>query len=113
MTDPLRSGPAPAIVGVTPAGEAILLEFAASDADVLFLTSDCKECRQCWARAREGDVIVTPDPSTDSRKSVAKLAPAGVTVVMSSRGWHSYGVAKAPWVVGIRSGDVTSSRPAV
>lgn len=113
MSAPLSSGPAPAIVGVTPAGESILLEFTASDADLFFLTSDCKECRQCWARARQGDVIVTPDPSTDSKRSVAKLAPEDVTVIMSSRGWHSYRVTKAPWVVGVRGGDVTSSRPAV
>ena len=110
---PLEDGEAPAIVGLTPAAEAVALQFADRDADLMFLTSDCKECRQCWDRVGEGQVVVTPDPSTESAASVARLAPPGVTVVMSSRGWHDYRVTKAPWSVEIRGGNVVSSRPAV
>ena len=113
MNGPLTSGPAPAISGSTPTAEPIDLELADADADLLFLTSDCKECRSRWARVREGDVIVTPDPSTESARSVAKLAPPGAKVIMSSRGWHDYGITKAPWLVEVRDGVVLSSRPAL
>jgi hypothetical protein len=110
---PLAAGRAPVIVGSTTSGESIELELSGSDTDVFFLTSDCKECRSCWGDLREGDVVVTPDPSTESARSVARIAPAGVTVVMSSRGWHDYGITKAPWLVEVRGGSVVSSRPAV
>lgn len=113
MNGPLTSGPAPAISGSTPAAEPVDLDLAGADADLLFLTSDCRECRSRWARVREGEVIVTPDPSTESARSVAKLAPAGATVIMSSRCWHDYGITKAPWLVRVRGGIVSSSRPVV
>ena len=113
MQQPLTSGGAPAFEGVTPQGEAIEVDPSGLDLDLLFLTSDCRECKQCWPHATGTDVIVTPDPATDSRRSVARLAPGGVTVVMSSPAWHSYGVSKAPWRVQVRGGEITSSRPAV
>lgn len=113
MNGPLTSGRAPAISGSTPAGEPIELALTGPDTDLLFLTSDCKECRSRWARVREGDVIVTPDPSTESARSVTKLAPPGATVIMSSQGWHDYGITKAPWLVEVRDGVVVSSRPAL
>ncbi|HET7523219.1 MAG TPA: hypothetical protein VFJ79_03655 [Acidimicrobiales bacterium] len=113
MSSPLTSGRAPAISGSTPAAEPIGLELSGKDADLLFLTSDCRECRSRWARVRSGDVIVTPDPSTESARSVAKLAPPGAMVIMSSRGWHDYGITKAPWLVEVRDGVVRSSRPAL
>ena len=112
MNGPLASGLAPAISGSTPAGEPIGLDLAGTDADLLFITSDCRECRSRWARVREGELIVTPDPSTESARSVARLAPAGATVIMSSRCWHDYGITKAPWLVEVRDGIVSSSRPA-
>ena len=113
MNGPLTRGRAPGISGSTPAGEPMDLELSGTDADLLFITSDCRECRSRWARVRPGDVIVTPDPSTESARSVAKLAPPGATVIMSSQGWHDYGVTKAPWVVEVRDGVVLSSRPAL
>lgn len=105
----MTGGPAPALAGVTPDSGKIALETPGSDLDLLFLTSDCRECKRCWAQAGPTDVIVTPDPATDSRRSVAKLAPVGVTVVMSSEAWHSYGVTKAPWRVRVRGGEIVSS----
>ena len=113
MNQPLTSGPAPRIEGVTPGSERIALAFPDSDVDLLFLTSDCRECRECWGRLAGGNVVVTPDPATDSRRSVAKLAPAGITVVMSSNAWHAYGITKAPWLVEVRAGEIVGSRPAV
>lgn len=129
----MTSGPAPGVAGVTPGGDAIAVDLSNGTVDLLFLTSDCKECKGCWERAarapgadRDADrgaggaagvaaviVIVTPDPATDSRRSVARLAPAGATVVMSSPAWHAYGVTKAPWRVQIRGGSIVSSAPAV
>lgn len=84
-----------------------------SDMDLVFLTSDCRECKQCWSDATAADVLVTPDPATDSRRTVARLAPDGATVVMSSPAWHAYGISKAPWRVRIRGGEILSSGPAV
>ncbi|HVA74925.1 MAG TPA: hypothetical protein VNF71_10220 [Acidimicrobiales bacterium] len=110
---PVASGPAPAVEGVTAGSEAIAVDLSGADVDLVFLTSSCRECKQCWARATAADVIVTPDPATDSPRAVARLAPPGVTVVMSSPAWHSYGITKAPWRVKIRGGEIVSSGPAV
>ena len=106
---------------MTPDGEPIAVDVSDGEVTLLFLTSDCKECKGCWERAADaaktGDraltIIVTPDPATDSRRSVARLAPPGTTVVMSSPAWHSYGVTKAPWRVQVRAGAIASSGPAV
>lgn len=113
MKGPLTSGPAPAIHGVTPGSEEAALDFAGSDVDLVFLTSECRECREQWGRLGGGNVVVTPDPATDSRRAVAKLTPPGVMVVMSSNGWHAYGITKAPWLVEVRAGRIVGSRPAV
>lgn len=112
MQQPLKSGPAPPLAGVTPGSDPVSLETSGAELDLLFLTSDCRECKQCWAQATSSEVIVTPDPATDSRRAVAKLAPVGVTVVMSSTAWHSYGVTKAPWRVRVREGEIVWSGPA-
>lgn len=121
MPQPLTSGPAPEVVGVTPGGAPIAVDVSDDEVTLLFLTSDCKECKRCWERAagaaKTGEgaltIIITPDPATDSRRSVARQAPAGATVVMSSAAWHCYGVTKAPWRVQVRSGAIASSGPAV
>jgi hypothetical protein len=82
---------------------------------VAFLTSSCAPCQALWPGLSERGisepglsdgglaiggarlVIVTPDPSMESRRRIAELAPAGADVVMSSRAWFDYGVAEAPW----------------
>jgi hypothetical protein len=92
---------------------------------LFFLTSTCVGCRLIWeglsARAQaltvsplDGPqvVLVTPDPSTESARAVAALAPRGVPVLMSSASWHAYGVTGAPWCVVVAGGRVKSDSPA-
>lgn len=110
---PLMAGPAPALAGFATDGSAVEVSPAEiADLDLLFLTSDCRECRDSWSSAAAGVVIVTPDPATDSPRAVARLAPAGATVVMSSQAWHAYGVTKSPWRVQVRAGQIVSAGPA-
>ncbi len=120
---PLTPGsPAPDCRGWAPDGAPIELAMAGRTAILVFLTSTCRECRPVWqggtaavaagARGAPGEtVLITPDPSTESRRSVAALAPADLTTVMSSAAWHAYGVTGAPWVVTVAGGVVTGSRP--
>lgn len=78
-----------------------------------FLTSSCQPCRPVWAAVGDGAaVVVTPDPSTESRRKVAELAPDGVTVVMSSEAWFAYGAGPAPWKVTVSGGVVAWEGPA-
>lgn len=94
---------------------------------LFFLTTGCLGCRVIWgglaARAETRPVaapgssrivLVTPDPSTESARTVATLAPQGesVPVVMSSAAWHAYAVTRAPWCVVVRGGVVVSDSPA-
>lgn len=90
---------------------------------LLFLTSSCIGCRAVWEALGAGEdaarggsdapvVVITPSPSTESGRAVLALAPAGVRVVMSSEGWHAYGVTAAPWMVDVAGGVVVAEGPA-
>ena len=105
------SGPAPALAGVRPDGSQVEVSPATLERlDLLFLTSDCRECRESWSSATGPDVvIVTPDPSTDSPRAVSRMAPPGSEVVMSSEAWHAYGVTRSPWKVEVRGGLISSA----
>lgn len=102
--------PAPPVEGVDPAGSPVRAD--TEGRTVYFLTSSCQPCRALWAELGEDALIVTPDPSTEDRRAVAALAPAGATVVMSSDAWFAYGPGPAPWQVTVAGGVVTSSGPA-
>ena len=79
---------------------------------LLFLTSSCSGCRPLWDGARtqwtDGVLLVTPSPSTESAKDVARLAPAGGEVVMSSEAWHAFGVTAAPWFAVVADGLIAA-----
>lgn len=109
---PSRLGqPAPPITGVDPAGRPLSLD--PEGRTVYFLTSSCRPCRPLWdALSGNRSVVVTPDPSTESRRKVAELAPPGVTVVMSSDTWFAYAAGPAPWVVTVSGATVVSEGPA-
>ncbi len=80
---------------------------------IYFLTSSCEPCRPVWAALTAGSaVVVTPDPSTESRRKVAELASGGLTVVMSSEAWFHYAAGPAPWKVSVSGGAVLSEGPA-
>ena len=79
---------------------------------VYFLTSSCAPCRPVWAGLADGPaLVVTPDPSTESRRKVAELTPEGVTVVMSSEAWFRYAAGPAPWKVTVSGGVVVDEGP--
>jgi hypothetical protein len=124
----LQAGsPAPAIDGIAPDGTPATADTADNPTRLIFLTSDCKECRDVWKllpeRGYAGRVVlvITPGPETDSRKRVSELSaragqspPADIEplrVIMSSRAWHDFGVTKAPWLVDVDNGLVAATRP--
>ena len=102
------------ISGVDVKGSPVEVTLASGRAGVIFLTSSCEPCRVIWGSASSDLAIylVTPSPTTESRRQVARLAPPGVTVVMSSEAWHEYGVGRAPWLVVVEDGRVAFDGPA-
>jgi hypothetical protein len=101
-----------AIEGRAPDGTPATVPVGAADRVVVaFLTSSCTSCRPFWAgtgggRGRSPLVIVTPDPETEDRSEVARRAPEGVPVVMSTATWLAYGVQGSPFFLVIGGGAV-------
>jgi hypothetical protein len=82
---------------------------------LIFLTGSCKPCQAYWGpfTARAPIALITPDPATEDRRRVAKLAGGSPhPVVMSTEAWLAYGVTKAPWLVVIDHGTVVADEPA-
>jgi len=108
---PVRApgAPAAALAGPTPGGDAIRLELAGGAGEptlLAFLTSGCGTCAGFWATLGEPrlpsgvrTMIVTHGADRERPAALAKLAPVGVPVVMSSRAWQDYGVPGAPYFV--------------
>jgi hypothetical protein len=122
--DPLPAGAvAPLITGVAPDGSPAVVDTGTRALHLYFLTSDCAECTEAWRRLSDASdpagirgvqkVVVTPGPETESRRRVAQLSVGSVqlSVVMSSRAWHDFGIAKAPWSVEIAGGVISASEP--
>ncbi|HET9078535.1 MAG TPA: hypothetical protein VFN68_16480 [Acidimicrobiales bacterium] len=109
---PSRVGqPAPPVTGVDPRGGPVSVD--PEGRTLYFLTSSCRPCRPVWATLTGDRVaVVTPDPSTEDRAAVAELAPAGVTVVMSSDTWFAYAPGPAPWTATVSAGVVSAEGPA-
>ncbi len=126
---PQRSSaaPAPPLSGSTPDGDAVALSFqgAASAPTLLaFLTSGCSTCAGFWQDLGERrlpssvqTVIVAHGSDRERPARLRELAPAGVSVVMSTEAWHDYEVPGAPYFVlvdaTIRGEGVATSWPAV
>ena len=108
------------MAGVGPDGAPLAFELAAGRQVLLFLTSSCQDCRGLWPvlAATAGSLpagrvaVVTPGPSTESRRRVAALAPEGVTVVMSGDTWLAWSPGPAPWAVAVDDGTATWEGPA-
>jgi hypothetical protein len=105
-TEPDRAAPAPDIAGATPTGDALKLSLGERPTLLAFLSSGCTTCGRFWdglARQRLPAgirlVVVTRDPSRERPSRVRALAPAGVTVVMSSPAYEDYGVPGSPYFV--------------
>ncbi len=90
-------------------GRPVEVDIGSGRWELWFMTSSCRPCRKVWPRLRPGDVAITPDPATESRRKVAALAPGGVTVVMSSPAWFSFRVGPAPWRIVVEDGRVVES----
>ena len=114
------------VVGTTPAGGAVHVRIAGVPQPtlLLFLTSSCTTCRALWESLPGGAprvlpadlrvVVVTKGAEADSSARLRRVAPAEVTVVMSTATWHTYGVATAPSFVLVdgASGRVVARGPA-
>jgi hypothetical protein len=108
----LRGATSTAIVGVTPDDEAVHLAVGGARVTTLlaFLSSGCSTCSKLWQALAEDEVplpdrtrlvVVTLGPGEESPARVRRLAPAGVSVVMSSEAWQDYGVPGAPYFVAV------------
>ncbi|MDH3426025.1 MAG: hypothetical protein OEM22_05060 [Acidimicrobiia bacterium] len=98
------------IAGIKAASGPVSVSPAGSDRPTLlaFMSSGCSVCAAFWSDFAEGVtlpgtgtrlVIVTKGPEAESESSVAALAPAGVTTVMSSQAWDDYAVPMSPYFV--------------
>lgn len=104
--------PAGPVSGHAPDGARSGVDVADGRWVLLFVTSSCRSCRALWevlAAAPDGLgsgpwVVVTPGPSTESRRAVAALAPPGLAVVMSTDTWLAYSPGPAPWAVVVDGG---------
>jgi hypothetical protein len=106
------------ITGVDTSGneQSVELDSHAGRVALLFLTSSCAPCQAFWA----GEVpvpdlpvvLVTPSPSTESRRQVARLSAPDARVIMSSEAWHAYEVTLAPWLVVVQGGVIVGDAPA-
>lgn len=115
---PAPGDPAPAVVGVDPAGNRASWE-PTDGAVIAFLTGECLPCRWWWeqlagpaGRLVPDVVVVTPDPSTDDPVAVARLAGDDLRVIMASAAWETYGVAGAGTFVAVADGRVSAAGPA-
>lgn len=79
------------------------------DTVIAFLSSGCLTCGAFWERLDTDEgvplpedarlVVVAKDLDEESPSELERLAPAGVTVLLSSAAWRDYGVPGSPYVV--------------
>jgi len=104
-------GPAPAVAGVTPAGDARAVAVDNGDQLTLlgFLSSGCTSCAAFWEALQDPDrfelpartrvVIVTKGPDREVPAEVRSRANGRVPVVMSTEAWVDYQVPGSPFFV--------------
>jgi hypothetical protein len=104
-------GPAPAVAGLTPDGDA--RAFAPTNSDRLtllgFLSSGCTSCAGFWQALQQPEglelplgtrvVIVTKGPELEIVAQVRSLSTGRVPVIMSTEAWHDYQVPGSPFFV--------------
>jgi hypothetical protein len=79
------------------------------DTVLAFLSSGCLTCQRFWDAFRKPKklglrpdvrlVVVTKGSGEESPATIAKLAPPGIPLVMSSAAWTDYGVPGSPYFV--------------
>jgi hypothetical protein len=98
------------IVGTTLNREAIKVTVrGASNTLLAFLSSGCLSCHSLWEGLDEQVrpripggariVVVTKDSAYESPSKLRRLAPPGVTLVMSSDAWGAYRVQGSPYFI--------------
>src|SRR5581483_7720313 len=97
------------LIGSSPDGDAVTLDFAGGSGRLTllaFLTTGCSTCAQFWATLPEprlpagvDTVIVTRGSERERPVGVRELAPPSIPVVMSSEAWSAYSVPGAPYFV--------------
>jgi len=94
--------------GVGPRGEARAIRVAGTRHDTVlaFLSSGCTTCHAFWDELRgitpapgTRIVVVTKGEDAESPAAVADVAPAHLTVIMSSQAWTDYAVPGSPYVI--------------
>jgi hypothetical protein len=100
---------APRVEGIAPDGEAlsVALDRPGERALLLFLSSGCGTCAMWWDALRAGahrdrpwrTVVVARGVDEESPALLAGLAPADVTVVLSSAAWEAFRVPGSPYAV--------------
>jgi hypothetical protein len=104
-------GPAPAVAGVTPAGDAraVAVDHGGHLTLLAFLSSGCATCAAFWDALqdlgrlhlpeRTRVVIVTKGPDREVPAEVGARATGAVSVVMSTEAWVDYQVPGSPFFV--------------
>lgn len=104
-------GPAPAIAGLTPTGDARAVAMDHGDHLTLlaFLSTGCTTCAEFWDALQHPDtielperprvVIVTKGPEREVPPEVAAKTTGGVPVIMSTEAWLEYQVPGSPFFV--------------
>lgn len=103
-----------AIQGVRPDGSPVTVDLEGRQL-LAFLTSSCQGCAWWWSHLDEAPdgvpelaAVVTPDRSLESARTVAQLAPEGVTVVMSSDAWNHYSVRQSTTFLVLDDGRIAA-----
>lgn len=103
-----EKAPLSTLDGITPAGDAVTvsLEHGRGPTLLAFLSSGCSTCQTFWqAFARDLElptpdtrtVVATKGPADESISEVARLAPPGLTTVMSTEAWDAFRVPMTPY----------------
>ena len=104
-------GPAPAVAGLTPSGDARAFAPANSERLTLlaFLSSGCTSCAGFWRALQQPEelelpqgarvVIVTKGPELEITAQVLAMSTGQVPVIMSTEAWHDYQVPGSPFFV--------------
>lgn len=114
---------APDVLGTDPSGGAVGVPITGVEHDTIlaFLSTSCLTCETFWETFSRPEevalppdtrlVIVAKDADQESPSELARLAPPGLTVVLSSQTWLSYDVPGSPFFVHVegRSGRVRGS----
>ena len=118
VTTPAAAGAAADVGGSIPGGDGVVVVGvvgAERPTLLAFLSSGCLTCHSFWETFSRPELqlpggarlaVVTMGSEAESEAAVARLAPRGVTVLMSSEAWEAYSVPGSPYFVYVDGGRV-------